>query len=118
MKLRFTNASATTPLFVSAFYTTIAASGYVETSMSQARLDRETGLKALIEAGSLVMSFISLETGDSVKSFGASAGPSYTNGTRPAANTVPLFTSIWNTSDNAPNWSDGTNWRDGAGVIT
>lgn len=42
----------------------------------------------------------------------------YTNATRPAANTVPASSSIWNTDDNAMNWSDGVNWRDALGNIT
>lgn len=44
--------------------------------------------------------------------------PVYTDGTRPAANTLTAGSSIWNSSDNAPNYSDGTNWRDAAGAVT
>lgn len=40
----------------------------------------------------------------------------YTNATRPAAPEVG--TMIWNTNDNAPNFSDGSTWRDAAGNIT
>lgn len=36
--------------------------------------------------------------------------PSYSDGTRPAAATVGANSWIWNTTDNAPNYSDGTNW--------
>ena len=43
---------------------------------------------------------------------------SYTNLTRPAANTLPAGSSIWNTDDNAPNFSDGTVWRDAMGTQT
>lgn len=42
----------------------------------------------------------------------------YTNVTRPAANTVPLGGSVWNTDDNCYNYSDGTNWRDASGTLT
>ncbi len=44
--------------------------------------------------------------------------PVFSNATRPLANTVPVGTEIYNTSDNAPNYSDGTDWRTAAGVIT
>src|SRR5688572_13018052 len=39
---------------------------------------------------------------------------SYSSLTRPPASLYPAGTSVWNTSDNAMNWSDGTNWRDSA----
>ena len=42
----------------------------------------------------------------------------YANATRPAASSLKLGTQIWNSDDLAPNWSDGTNWRDAAGVVT
>jgi hypothetical protein len=51
----------------------------------------------------------------------ASAAPGgrvYSNATRPAANTFTAGMQIWNTDDNAPNFSDGTNWRDAAGLVT
>ncbi len=44
--------------------------------------------------------------------------PVYTDGTRPAANTVTAGTMIFNSSDNFPNVSDGANWRDMSGGIT
>ena len=42
----------------------------------------------------------------------------YSNGTRPDANSVPAGSMIFNTDDNAPNVSDGTNWRDMVGNLT
>lgn len=45
-------------------------------------------------------------------------GRVFTNASRPAANTFTAGMQIWNTDDNAPNWSDGTAWRDGAGLVT
>ena len=44
--------------------------------------------------------------------------PVYTNATRPAASSVDEGGMIYNSDDNAPNFSDGTNWRDAAGNIT
>ena len=41
---------------------------------------------------------------------------SYTDATRPAAGVVGRM--IYNTDDSAPNFDDGTNWRDAAGAIT
>lgn len=48
------------------------------------------------------------------------SGPfeTYTNALRPNADLFKVGQAIWNTDDNALNWSDGTNWRDAAGVIT
>jgi hypothetical protein len=42
----------------------------------------------------------------------------YTNITRPNANLYPVGCSIWNTDDNALNWSDGALWRDASGLPT
>lgn len=42
----------------------------------------------------------------------------FTNLTRPNAADYPPGAWIWNLDDNAPNWSDGTNWRDSDGNIT
>lgn len=42
----------------------------------------------------------------------------FTDGNRPAASAYAAGSYIYNTSDNAPNWSDGTNWRDAAGNVT
>jgi len=44
--------------------------------------------------------------------------PSYTDANRPVATTVPAGAVVWNTDDNAPNYSDGTNWRTAAGATT
>lgn len=43
--------------------------------------------------------------------------PLYTDSTRPTAN-IQVGAMIWNTGDNAPNFWDGTNWRDAAGIVT
>lgn len=43
---------------------------------------------------------------------------SYNDGTRPAASSVPAGAMIWNTGDNAPNFSDGTDWRTATGAVT
>jgi hypothetical protein len=42
----------------------------------------------------------------------------YSNATRPDASKVPPGSSIWNVDDRAPNWSDGTDWRDAMGNLT
>lgn len=42
----------------------------------------------------------------------------FTNTTRPAANTLKAGTQIWNSDDNAPNYSDGTAWRAADGTVT
>lgn len=44
---------------------------------------------------------------------------SYTNSTRPSATGRQKGDTIWNESDNAPNFADGAgNWRDAMGNIT
>lgn len=42
----------------------------------------------------------------------------FADSTRPAASGVAAGGYVYNTDDNAPNWSDGTNWRDAAGNVT
>lgn len=42
----------------------------------------------------------------------------YSNETRPLASSVPQGRMIFNTSDNAPNWSNGVNWVDANGNNT
>ena len=42
----------------------------------------------------------------------------YSDAPRPAASKFLAGTSIWNTSANCRQWSDGTNWRDSAGNLT
>ena len=42
----------------------------------------------------------------------------FTNSTRPAPTSVPAGTQIWNSDDNAPNYSDGTAWRAADGTVT
>ena len=44
--------------------------------------------------------------------------PVYTDSTRPSAALFLAGTRIWNTDDNAYNYSDGTNWRDAQGGLT
>jgi len=46
------------------------------------------------------------------------APTTYNDTTRLAATSFAAGTWIWNTDDNAPNWSDGTNWRDSDGNLT
>lgn len=42
----------------------------------------------------------------------------YSNATRPDASNVPAGHMIWNSDDLAPNFSDGTEWRDAFGAST
>lgn len=42
----------------------------------------------------------------------------FTNADRPDAATLPPGTQIWNSDDKAPQWSDGTAWRDSSGTLT
>jgi pentose-5-phosphate-3-epimerase len=49
---------------------------------------------------------------------GPIAMKTYTNSNRPSASSLAAGTMIYNTDDHAPNFSDGTNWRDAVGNIT
>lgn len=62
---------------------------------------------------------------DSANVLRAGVGPAgnlfvatFNNTTRPAATAVAAGTVIFNTDDNAPNFSDATNWRDAMGSVT
>lgn len=116
MQVTFTNATSDI-LAIAAFYRSLAASESITVSMTAAQYDQELGLKTLVEDGSLTIDSIVAESGDS-SALSAVVGPSYDDAGRPAATTVPLFSAIWNTDDGAPNYSDGTNWVDSAGVTT
>lgn len=115
MLVTFTNASAD-DVFVSLLYKNLAAGESVTVSKSRSELDQEQAVKDLVQAGTLVLSFAE-ETGDSA-AVGTEPHPAFTNLSRPAAADWPLYSAIWNTDDNALNWSDGTNWRAADGTIT
>jgi hypothetical protein len=116
MQVTFTNASAD-PIYLSQLYVEIAPGASVTTQRTRADLEGDQILKAYVQAGTITLAF-TLETGDSAPAGFGSVPMSYTNITRPAANTVPTFTAIWNTDDEALNWSDGTDWRMADGSIT
>ncbi len=48
----------------------------------------------------------------------ASRVSAYSNAARPDPSSVASGTVIFNSDDNAPNWSDGVTWRNSAGVST
>jgi len=116
MQVTFTNASAD-PIYLSQLYVEIAPGASVTTARTRADLEGDSILKAYLAAGTITLAF-TLETGDS-EALGFGPVPvSYSNTTRPDADTVPTFTAIWNTDDEAMNWSDGTDWRMADGSIT
>jgi len=115
MLVTFTNASAV-DVFVSLLYKNLVPGGAVTVSKSRSELDQEQELKKLIQAGTIVLSFAE-EDGDNAQ-VGTEPHPAFADLTRPAATAWPIFAAIWNTDDNALNWSDGAAWRDAAGVIT
>lgn len=115
MQVTFTNAG-TEEVFLSLLYKGLAVGESVTVSKSRSELDMEQPLKALVQAGTIVLAFAT-EDGDDA-ALGTEPWPPFTDITRPAAGDWPLYGAIWNTDDNALNWTDGTNWRDAAGVIT
>lgn len=120
MKVTFTNTTSS-PIFVSLLYKELGASGSgtesVTVSKSLSELDQEQGLKERIENGDITLSF-ETEAGDAAAVGAQESLPSFSDVTRPAPGDWPTFSMIWNTDDNAPNFTDGTNWRDAAGTIT
>jgi hypothetical protein len=116
MQVTFTNVSSG-PVYVGTLYLSLDAGKSVTTRRTVADLERDYGLKALIASGAVTLSFTE-EAADSVALGSQASLRAYSNITRPTAASVPNFTSIWNTDDNAENWSDGSNWRDTSGVIT
>jgi hypothetical protein len=53
-----------------------------------------------------------------VKALNQLNGEVYNNASRPDASTIQEGSMIWNSDDKAPNFSDGTNWRDAVGNLT
>jgi len=115
MLVTFTNAG-TEEIFISLLYKQLAVGEAVTVSKSRSELDQEQPLKSLIQAGTIVLAFTE-EDGDDAQ-VGTEPNPEFSDASRPAATAWPIFAAIWNTSDNALNWSDGAAWRDAAGVIT
>ena len=85
----------------------VPAGGFIDiTASSRSMLSYESGFIAqAVDAGLLTAKmFLQPDT--------------FSNGTRPAASGYPVGAMVWNTDDNAPNFSDGTNWRDASGGLT
>ena len=115
MLVTITNAGSE-DLFVSLLYKALAVGESVTVSKSRSELDQEIEFKKLVQAGTLTLSF-EMEDGDSA-AIGTEPHPAFTDLSRPAAGDWPIFAAIWNTDDDALNWTDGTNWKDAAGVNT
>jgi hypothetical protein len=116
MLVTFTN-NTTEPIYLSAIECPVMVGYPVTTRRTACQLEMEQVLKEHVQAGRILLSW-TLEPGDSAQMGFPSPLPSYTDTSRPLPNTVPALTFIWNSDDNMPNWSDGTNWRTAAGVIT
>lgn len=101
---------------IHAFYTYIAPGGFITVSRTSSDLERDLILKRLINDSEVTVTYVT-EALDSV-GFPKASPPSHDNLSRPDASTVPSYTFIWNSDDNAYNYSDGTNWRDYGGNIT
>jgi hypothetical protein len=115
MLVTFTNASAD-DIFVSLLYKNLAPGEGVQVSKSRSELDMELELKKLVQAGDIVLTFAE-EDGDDA-AVGTEPHPAFADATRGLATAWPAFAAIWNTDDNALNWSDGAVWRDATGAIT
>jgi hypothetical protein len=72
-------------------------------------------------ASGLTTGHVVRATGPTTFGWGLVPTPVYNDSTRPAANTVPAGTQIFNTDEGAngaPNWSNGTSWVDAVGNLT
>lgn len=83
---------------------------------SWADLASDTNLKSMVLAGTVALSYTK-ETTDDVAVKPDTSLPSYPNLGRPPAPSWPLFTPIWNLTNNNLNWSDGVAWRDATGAV-
>jgi hypothetical protein len=115
MLVTFTNASSA-PVYVSMLATTIPVSGSVQTHRTQAQLDADQTLKALVAAGTIALAFAE-ETGDDVPLGPSAPLQGFLSTALPAAASLPLYSSVFCTDTNKPVWTNGTNWLDAAGVI-
>ena len=115
MLVTITNISSD-PVYISLLYASLAPSAARTVQRTQSQLDAETQLLQLVLDSKVSLGFTS-EATDSVGTGFESVPVSFSNANRPSPTTIPAFTSIWNTDENALNWSDGTNWRDSTGAI-
>lgn len=117
MQVTITNASSD-PVAVSFIYRTLAAGESVTISETYSGLDGQTDFKSQVEAGTLTLAF-AVEAGDSAAIGHPGTLESFVNAAGlPAAAARPLFTTVWQVDAASAVWTDGTNWRDAAGVIT
>ena len=86
-------------------------------SMTVGDMEDNTVLRDLVAQAKVTLVFSRDTNADITHGFGH-VPQSFTTASRPAPGAVPIFTWIFNMDDDAPNWSDGTDWRDAAGVIT
>jgi hypothetical protein len=117
MLVKITNASSDKIHVPSLGPVNIAPAAYIETSRSYSDLEGDTALKVMVETGVVTLSFTK-EAGDDAGLFFGRVPTAYSDAGRPAAASVPIFAHIWNTDDDAINWSDGTDWKDAAGMTT
>lgn len=88
------------------------------TGTSQAGLDSEDQFKKDVQAGNLTLAFTA-EVQDEVITGQGSALPAFANAAAlPTPGAYPFGTHVWQTDANLAVWTDGTNWRTAAGVIT
>jgi hypothetical protein len=112
------------PVYLRDLSDTIEAGETVTIERFIGELTGMKGLNEAITAGTIQLMSTVIPASESYWIIAAGGGggggtpPSYSNLTRPAASTEDAGFMIWNTDDNAPNFSDGTNWRDAFGNLT
>jgi hypothetical protein len=100
-------------------YKTLAAGESVTiTGSSQVALEAEDQLKKDVQAGNLTLAFTA-ETQDEVVTGQGESIPAFADEpSLPDPADYPFGTHVWQTDANLAVWTDGTNWRTAAGVIT
>lgn len=117
MLVTITNASSDV-VAVNFLYRALAAGEAVTISETWSGLDAQAEFKKLVEDGTLTLAFAT-EAGDSAPLGHPGTLESFADaGSLPAASARPLFTTVWQADANLAVWTDGTNWRTAAGVIT
>jgi hypothetical protein len=116
MDVTFTNVSSE-QLFLPGPNLDLLPAGTAVATMTTADMDGAERIKELITDGKITAAFVKGPNDDIAVGF-PPVPPVFTNGTRPNANTIPVGSSIWNSDDDAHNWSNGTGYFDGVGTGT
>ncbi len=112
--LTITNLTSS-PVLVQELYASVPASGTLATERTQSDVLGMSSFLTSVAAGDL--SYV-ITYSDEELAAGLAGAPIFANVDRPDSSSVATGLEIYNTDDTAPNYSDGTDWRDAAGSLT